>query len=104
MGKSLKYGSHSFPSASGFTGSTGKVASIKPYTRRVGVPKAATTPKPGAPVPKLTFKDAKAAGAAGPALQPRTQAISQLDKVSGGTSALLPGYKKGGPVKGGGRC
>ena len=95
MGKSLKYGSHSFPASAGFTGSSGSVASVKPFTRRIGARSTAMTP--GAPAPKISPKMASNRLAQGPALAPPIKA-TQLNKTAP-APALLPGYKKGGMVK-----
>lgn len=109
MSKSLKYGSHDFPTSAGFTGSSGKVAAISPYTRRV--PKSVT----GTAGPKGRFASA-AAPVMGPApmrkMKPgptvpaqlghstthRARPITQEDALHGGTTPLLTGFKRGGKV------
>ena len=107
MSKSFRPG-HSFPTSAGFTGSSGKVATIGGYTRRMPraalstAPKGkfarATPPKPGTPRPKP--KLAAPMVDPGSALQrPASRKISQQDVISGAKTALLPGYKRGGMAK-----
>lgn len=69
---------HSFPAEAGFTGSTGMVRSIKPYTRKV-------------PTVKLAE-----GGSVGNATTQRSHATNELDEVAGGKTPLRPGFKKGG--------
>jgi hypothetical protein len=119
MSKTLKYGSHDFPQSAGFTASSGKVQSIKPYTRAVGkrtpvtgiagagapmvsaAPKGkfarATVPHPGTPLrkPKLAAPPMPVGSAV---VKPAVRKITQEDVMHGGSAPLLPGYKKGGPV------
>lgn len=92
MGKSFRKG-HSFPTSSGFTGSSGKVASIKPYTRRV-----ATKPK-GAAISLSSPPSVAGALTTGHSLVHRARPLTQLDALHGGKNPLLAGYKKGGKVK-----
>ena len=100
MGKTLKYGAHSFPTGSGFTGSSGKVAAIKPYTRAVG--KRAAPPSPGIPPMKqMRPQPALRIAPLGHSAVHRAKPITQEDALHGGKSPLLPGFKKGGQV---GKC
>ena len=96
MGKTLKYGGHSFPTTSGFTGSSGKVASIKAYTRAVG--KRAAPPSPGVPPMKQMRRGPAIPAPMGHALTHRAKPVTQEDALHGGKSPLLPGFKKGGQV------
>ena len=94
--------------AAEMTGSTGKVQSIKPYTRgvpakavstsRKGVFAPTTAPHKGTPHRKVLPRAPAAAVDSGTGLMPRTRPVTQEDKLHGGKSALLPGYCKGGRV------
>lgn len=77
-GKGPKSG-HSFPSQHGFSGSTGSVKSIGPYTRKA---------------PKFAK-----GGHIDSALTKRVEPVTQFDKESGGKSPLRPGFKRGGLKK-----
>ena len=117
MGKSFQMG-HSFPQSAGFTGSSGKVQSVKPYTRATGKPQVsgiagagapivsaapkgkfarASVPMPGAPPkkPKLVAPPMSLGSAV---MQPAVRKITQANVESGGSAPLRPGYKKGGMV------
>lgn len=72
---------HSFPSEAGFTGSTGMVKMIKPYTRKV----------PSGPTAKFAQ-----GGSVDNATTQRDQPSNELDAEAGGKSPLRPGFKKGG--------
>lgn len=86
---------HSFPSAKGFTGSTGKTRSVRGYTQ--AVPKAVKLAKGGKfKSPTVQKGDLRRSNSG---LIARTQPVSQMDKESGGKSPLRPGYKKGGMKK-----
>lgn len=111
MGKSFRSG-HSFPTSAGFSGSSGKVASISPYTRRVpkaakasatgpkGVFARATPPLKGPPKPKPVLIAPMQAIDPGSVLQHgRTRKITQQEVTSGGSAPLRAGYKKGGLAK-----
>jgi len=115
MGKTYRSG-HSFPTSAGFTGSSGKVASISPYTRRVPRPTKqvgpvlSTSPKglfarsappmKGPPKPKPMLSAPVQAIDPGSMLQSgRSRKITTQDIQTGGSSPLRAGYKKGGRVK-----
>lgn len=83
-GRGPKYGSFSFGSKAGFTGSTGKVQEVRGYTR--GVPKA-----------KKAFAEGGVV-TGDCALQRRTQPVTGFDQEAGGKSPLRPGYAEGGKV------
>lgn len=90
-----KYGAHHFPASAGFTSSSGKVASVRPFTRKIGVRSPVIAP--GAPAPKIQPRAASKKLAQGPALAVPVKA-TQLNKAAPAPT-LLPGYKKGGMVK-----
>lgn len=67
-----------FPAEHGFTGSTGMVKVVKPYTRKIPTVKLAT------------------GGSVGNATTQRDQPSNELDEISGGKTPLRPGFAKGG--------
>lgn len=84
-GKGPKYGSFSFSSKAGFTGSTGKQQEVRGYVRSI---------------PKKKFSHG------GPVTTPmasgdssvikRTKPVTSFDAEHGGKSPLRPGFNKGG--------
>lgn len=90
-----KYGSHNFPTSAGFTGSSGQISSVRPFTRKIGA--RTTAMRPGVPAPKVAPVARSPRGAQGPSLAPPI-AVSQLNKKHPAPT-LMPGYKKGGMVR-----
>lgn len=99
---------HSFPSEAGFTGSTGAVKTIGPYTRKIPDAKARAVSAMGdAPstlrsmkssMDKVADKLPKFAkgGSVGNATTQRDQPANELDVIAGGKTPLRPGFAKGG--------
>lgn len=77
---------HSFSSKAGFSGSTGRVQSVKGYTR--GVPGKKAFANGGMVVVKGTD--------GGSALTRRTKPVTGFDAEAGGKGPLRPGFNKGG--------
>lgn len=75
-----KMSGHQFPPKFGFSGSTGAVKTVKPYTRSVPIKKAE-----GGSVDSATIK--------------RSEPSNQLDAETGGKSPLRPGFKRGGRMR-----
>lgn len=126
MSKTLRYGSHSFPSSAGFTGSTGKLIPVRAHSRKpvkpggfvrpkislnsVEVAQSETSPKGkfARTVPPVmgAYPSKPKLNAPVEAINPGTsmqraksRKISQLDVNHGSSAPLRPGYKKGGMVK-----
>lgn len=84
MGKKTITG-HDFPTDFGFSGSTGKVKSVAPYTRSVPQKYAQ-----GGKVEKISE---------GHSTTLRDQPANELDAETGGKTPLRPGFAKGGKMK-----
>jgi hypothetical protein len=82
-----------FPARMGFTGSTGSVTSVAPYTRRKAFADGGFVRQDN---PRMK---SESVGDSGSALQRRSRPTTQLDAESGGRSPLRPGFKRGGKLK-----
>lgn len=71
---------HTFPADRGFTGSSGQVCEVSPYTRRA---------------PVRTFAEG---GRVDSSMTSREKPVTQSDVESGGRSPLRPGFAKGGAL------
>jgi hypothetical protein len=78
---------HSFPSHFGFSGSTGDVKQVGPYTRKTPAMK-----KGG------RTKYAEGGSVEGNAATLRNQPANELDAETGGKTPLRPGFKRGGKL------
>jgi hypothetical protein len=90
-----------YPARMGFTGSTGNITQVSPYTRRLA--KSYVQPQKFAEggfvrqdSPRMK---SDVIGDQGSALTKRAKPYNALDQESGGKSPLRPGYKKGGMAK-----
>lgn len=81
---------HSFPKRAGFTGSTGKVRQVRPYTQRVPT-KAPLRKAAGGSVPGPGSSD-------GHTVVQRRLPVTEFDKEFGGKGPLRPGFLGGGYV------
>ena len=90
-----------FPPKFGFTGSTGSVTQVSPYTRRLAKP--FVQPKAFADGGFVREDNPRmresSPGDEGSALVRRAKSYCALDQESGGKTPLRPGYKKGGMAK-----
>jgi hypothetical protein len=90
-----------FPASMGFTGSTGSVTQVSPYTRRLAKP--IIQPKAFADGGFVRQDNPRmkesSPGDSGSALVRRARSYCALDQESGGKTPLRPGYKKGGMAK-----
>lgn len=102
MGKTFRAG-HSFPTSAGFSGSSGKVASISPYTRRV--PRQTKAPSPPKAIPRgptLKVPKPKAVPLTAPPKMPDPGAMMKPGRKASMSLRLppmVPGLKKGGLAK-----
>jgi len=84
QGKKIQTG-HGFPSGFGFSGSTGQVTNVSPYTRSNPL--------------KLAKGGFVNTNPDGNAATQRDQPPNQLDVETGGKTPLRPGFSKGGRMK-----
>lgn len=83
-----------FPASHGFTGSTGNVTNVSPYTRRLAKPHI----KPQAFAEGGYVRQTGSLDE-GSSMVRRARSYNNADQESGGKTPLRPGYKKGGSTK-----